>query len=385
MRCYICDFAGLRGIENGVIRFNNVKVPVENVVGGVGSGLKLALSTLNDGRLSIPAMSVSGSYAIAEFTNSWAKSRKQWGRPVGLHEPGAEKVAYINACAYAMDCLSQYCAQLSDANTVDIRMEAAAAKLWSTEECWKLIDKAIQLRGGRGYETQSSVEARGEQGFPFERAMRDMRVNRILEGATEIMHLFLAREALDPHFEKAGPLLKRTSMGEKFSALVNCALFYPLWYLGLWLGTLISFVRPYPGFHSKLAPHLRWISRYSKKLARALFHRMVFLGPKLEFKHLTLSRVVDIGVELAILGLVITRTQGQVRKGDESNVKLADYWLKHRRQYIDRMFHELSHNTDDVSSKLTKEILPESKDIESSDISSLKPQDRVFGSDLTAS
>ena len=163
-----CDFAGLRGIENGVIRFNNVKVPVENVVGGVGSGLKLALSTLNDGRLSIPAMSVSGSYAIAEFTNSWAKSRKQWGRPVGLHEPGAEKVAYINACAYAMDCLSQYCAQLSDANTVDIRMEAAAAKLWSTEECWKLIDKAIQLRGGRGYETQSSVEARGEQGFPFE-------------------------------------------------------------------------------------------------------------------------------------------------------------------------------------------------------------------------
>ena len=381
---YRCQFSGLKGIENGIIRFDKVQVPSENIIAGVGEGLKLALSTLNDGRLGIPAMSAQGSLEVAKFTNSWAKSRKQWGRAVGLHEPGAEKIAYINSAAYAMDTFSKYSAQLSDAGNVDIRMEAAAAKLWATEEFWILVDTAIQLRGGRGYETQASLEERGEPAFPYERIQRDIRVNRILEGSTEIMHLFLAREALDPHFTKAGPLLKRTSIGKKLKALAQCALYYPFWYLGLWAGSLFSFVRPFSGFDMRLASHLRWVDRKTKKMARTLFHQMVLKGPKLEFRHLTLSRIIDIGIELAIMALVAARVQSELKKGEKENLNTVLFWLKNRRLHVNDLFRKISSNTDKDSNKLSKEILARSEDLPPIKADHLKAQEKCYGSELTA-
>jgi hypothetical protein len=383
-----CEFMGLKGIYNGLIRFNNVKVPKENVVGEVGRGLKLALATLNDGRLSIPALSAAASRDVTEFCNKWAKSRVQWGRQIGRHEPGAQKVAYMNASTYAMETLSGYTAQLSDSGDVDIRMEASTAKLWVTEEFWKVLDLGMQLRGGRGYETDRSLERRGESSFPIERWMRDTRVNRILEGSTEIMHLFLAREALDPHFKNAGPLLSKSSAGDKLKALGYCAAFYPVWYLKLWLGSLFSWFKPFAGFEGSFKPHLRWINRRTKKLARALFHQMIRQGPKLEYKQLILARVIDIGIELATMSLVAARAQKEASQGDRSNVQTALYWLESRRLVVDQLFREISHNDDKAATSLAKSILESAEELpqpEKGKHPELKPLERKFGKQLTGS
>ena len=376
------EFMGLRGIENGVIRFDQVKVPKENVIGDVGQGLKLALATLNDGRLSIPAISASGGQVIASTSNTWAKSRSQWGKAVGYHEPGAEKVAYINACAYAIDTFSYYCAQLSDSQTVDIRMEAAASKLWCTEELWKVVDTAIQLRGGRGYETKASLEKRGETGVPLERVMRDIRVNRILEGSSEIMHLFLAREALDTHFKKAGVLLSKASLKEKWHALLACVRFYPLWYIKLCLGLVFGSMTSYSNYDPSFRGSLKWISKTGKKLALTLFHKMLFLGPKLEFKQLTLSRIIDIGIELSVLTLVLSRVNKEMKNGDNKHQKLAIFWSKQRQMVVNNLFKELNKNTDDDAVTFTKELLKNTEILSKPSSDHLKPISRLYGKDL---
>ena len=377
-----CEFLGIRAIENGLIRFTNVKVPSENIIWGEGKGLRLALTTLNDGRLGIPAVAARVCRELAQYGAAWAKSRFQWGKHIGEHEECADMLADIGGGAYAMQALSDYCGSLSDGGGRDLRMEAATAKLYNTERFWQLTDRALQLRGGRGFEVESSLKARGEAPFPIERALRDARINRIVEGTTEVMHLFLAREALDKHLRMAGPLLGRASMGEKLKTLVKCAGFYPVWYTKLWLGGL---VKSFGRFDQRLAKHLRFVERNTRKMARTLFHAMILNGPKLETKQKTLARLVDLGAELAVMCLVASRLQTSLDKGDDSDLELGLYHLEAATYRVEQLFWALKHNTDarvhGVAKKLMDGVdaLPEY--VTSPD---LEPLPRERGSDLTS-
>jgi len=377
-------FMGIRAIENGVIRFTNVKVPADNLLWGEGKGLRLALTTLNDGRLGIPAIAASGVGHAAAFAARWGKSRYQWGKNVGEHEAGADKLARITSGAYAMDSFAKYGAALSDRGDTDIRMEAAAAKLFNSERAWEVLDTAMQFRGGRGYETDTSLEARGEFSAPLERGMRDSRINRIVEGTTDVMHLFLAREALDKHLRLAGPLLSpKTPIGTKLSTLVKCAAFYSIWLPKLLLGGLWA---SFPGFEGELKNHIRWVDSRSRKLARTLFFQMVMQGPKLEMRQLILGRVVDLGVELGVMALVASRAQTELKAGNTQNLQTALFFLKTSRQKVDSLFAAIGRNNDKEARALAKELmeraepLPEPKPMGEF----LSPQAREFGSDMTS-
>ncbi|HCP46922.1 MAG TPA: hypothetical protein DIU15_12825 [Deltaproteobacteria bacterium] len=377
-------FMGIRAIENGVIRFTDVKVPVENLLWGEGKGLRLALTTLNDGRLGIPAITASGARNIADFSARWGKSRYQWGKFVGEHEAGADKLARLTSGAYAMESFAQYGAALSDRGDTDIRMEAAAAKLFNSEKAWELMDTAMQFRGGRGYETDVSLEKRGEFAVPLERGLRDARINRIVEGTTDVMHLFLAREALDKHLRLAGPLLSpKTPIGTKVATLVKCAAFYSTWLPKLMLGGLWA---SYPGFEGELKKHIRWVNSRSRKLARTLFFQMVIQGPKLEMRQLVLGRIVDLGVELGVMALVASRAQTELKAGDSSNLKTALHFLSTAREKVDGLFAAIGNNSDKEARALARELmeqadaLPEPKAM--GEI--LTPQPREFGSDMTS-
>jgi len=380
-----CRFLGIRAIENGLIRFRNVNVPAKNVILGEGKGLKLALTTLNDGRLGIPAVAAFVSKDVLDFSASWAKSRVQWGKAVGMHEAGAQKLADIAGQTYAMETLALYGAALSDRHNVDIRMEAATAKMWNSERSWEVADTAFQLRGGRGFETEKSVEDRGEVGFPMERVLRDTRINRIVEGTTDVMHLFIAREALDGHLRNAGGLFKKgATLLDKVKTIGKCALIYPQWYLKNIFGSIFD---RFFKFDDQLAQQLNWTERNTRRLALTLFHQMLLRGPKLEMRQLILARLVDIGAELAVMSLVAARLQTEKDRKDPNfahNMTVMEHFFKSRRAVVDRLFSEVWDNADLEATSAANAVMERAEMLSQRGEVELPAIERKFCSDYTS-
>jgi alkylation response protein AidB-like acyl-CoA dehydrogenase len=310
-----CHFMGLRALYNGVIRFTDVKVPREAILGGEGRGLKVALTTLNTGRLTIPAACAGLMKRCLGYASEWSNAREQWGVPIGKHAAIADKISRLATDIFTCESMVLLTAAIVDRDpAADIRLEAAMCKLWGSEAAWRAVDETMQIRGGRGYETAQSLAARGEPVVPVERMMRDCRINLIFEGSSEIMRLFLAREALDPHLKVAGAVLdSRLPAGRRIRAAMTAAGFYVRWYPGLFLP------RGAPaGFTPAFRPVLGYVARMSRRLARTLFHAMAANGPKLERKQILLGRIVDIGTELFALTASVLRAEALLRQGDEA-------------------------------------------------------------------
>ena len=351
-----CTFLGLHGIQNGVIRFNNVKVPRENIILGEGEGLKLALVTLNTGRLTLPAASTGIGKWCLNVARQWSTKRHQWGSAIGEHEAVALKLSYIASHTFAMDAVTWLTSAMADDKHRDIRLEAAIAKFFCTEVCWQIVDTTLQIRGGQGYETSRSLAGRGVDFWPVERALRDVRINRIIEGTTDIMHLFIAREALDPHLSKIKPLLSsKVPVNVKIQAALKMAGFYAVWYPPLWMpsiaGDAVSSM-PQP-----LNEHMVYVQGASKKLARETFHEMSKYQQKLESKQSILNRIVDIGTELFAISAVCSYAAMLVKDGQANAVDLADSFCCDARKRIEVSFKEGADNTDRQNLKIAKKIL----------------------------
>ena len=350
-----CRFMGLKAIENGVIRFTNVRVPRENILWGEGKGLKLALVTLNTGRLSLPASTVGGAKALIRVVREWANERVQWGQPIGKHDAIANKIGRMTAETFAMEAVAELSTALYEQGGYDIRLEAAIAKLWNTETGWRLVDDALQIRGGRGYETADSLKARGEKPIPVERAMRDFRINLIFEGTSEIMRLFIAREAVDKHFDTAFPIVNPDStLAQRLKALGSALPFYAGWYPSRWLSALKP--ASYGGF-GPVANHLRFVDRMTNRLGRSLFHAMVRFGPKLERRQMVLFRAVDIGADLYAMAASCVRARMLAERGQREAYRLADVFCREARRRVRRNFADLYGKNDRALYRLAQEVL----------------------------
>src|ERR1035437_6644463 len=347
-------FMGLKAIENGWLSFTNVKVPVENVLWGEGKGLKLALITLNTGRLTIPASVLGGAKALIKAIRAWSMERVQWGQPIGKHEAVAQKIARMVSNTFAMEAVALLSTALYEKGGYDIRLEAAIAKMWNTEAAWRGVDDALQIRGGRGYETADSLRARGEKAIPVERMMRDSRINLIFEGSSEIMRLFIAREAVDAHFALAFPIVApESSFSTRIKAAVKAAPFYLTWYPARWIPSFKSY-----GDFGKLAGHMRFADRTTRRLGRSLFHAMVRFGPKLERKQMVLFRAVDIGAELFAMAASCARAQMLATKRNQPEaIQLADAFCVEARERIAVLFGSLYGPHDEQLYKLAMSVL----------------------------
>lgn len=349
------EFLGLRGLENSVTRFHDVFVPEQNVIGGLGKGLRIALTTLNTGRLSLPAMCVGAGKRSLVIAREWSAARVQWGRPVGQHEAVAKKVAFIAATTYAMESMLDLCCLIADDESNDIRIEAALIKLFASEMAWLIADELIQIRGGRGYEKGDSLAARGERGAEAEQILRDLRINRIFEGSTEIMHLLIAREAVDAHLSVAGDIVDpEAGLGRKARAGARAGAFY-----ARWLPTLAVGRGQVPTGYAEFGPlaaHLRYVERASRKLARSTFYAMSRWQGRLERKQGFLGRVVDIGAELFAMSAVCVRARAERRDRPEG-VELADAFCRQARLRAEAHFAALWDNTDSIDARLARRVL----------------------------
>jgi alkylation response protein AidB-like acyl-CoA dehydrogenase len=342
-------FMGQRGIENGVTLFQDVFVPKENVIGGEGLGLKIALATLNTGRLSLPAICAGTAKYTLKISREWSAERVQWGHPIHKHDAIAQKIAFIAGTAFALEAMLEISSRLADEKRNDVRIEAALAKLYSSEMAWLAADEMIQIRGGRGFETAESLRARGERPVPAEQVLRDLRINRIFEGSSEIMRLLIAREAVDQHLQVAGDIIDpEAELKDKAKAGLAAGKFYGKWFPTLAVG---AGQKPtsFDEFGS-LAGHLRFAERSSRKLARSTFYAMARWQGALEKKQSFLGRIVDIGCELFAItaSCVHARTLADDDPSKaESAYELADLFCAQARRRIDRLFHDLWANDDD--------------------------------------
>ncbi|WP_255955740.1 acyl-CoA dehydrogenase family protein [Streptomyces odontomachi] len=372
-------FMGLRGIENGVTRFHQVRVPAANRIGPEGAGLKIALTTLNTGRLSLPAMCSGAGKWCLKIAREWSGAREQWGKPVAHHEAVGAKIAFIAATSFALEAVLDLSSQMADEDRNDIRIEAALAKLYGSEMAWLMADELVQIRGGRGFETAASLAARGERAVPAEQMLRDLRINRIFEGSTEIMHLLIAREAVDAHLSVAGDLIDpEKSLSDKARAGAKAGGFYARWLPKLVAGPgqlPVSYgdfrppvarhrpskeaIRAPGSGHADLSVHLRYVERSARKLARCTFYAMSRWQGRMESKQGFLGRIVDIGAELFAMSAACVRAE-RLRSQDDHGreaYQLADVFCRQARIRADELFARLWTNTDTADRALVKGVL----------------------------
>ncbi|MEV7615262.1 acyl-CoA dehydrogenase family protein [Streptomyces sp. NPDC089799] len=356
-------FMGLRGLENGVTRFHKVRVPAANRIGPEGAGLKIALTTLNTGRLSLPAMCVGAGKWCLKIAREWSAVREQWGRPVAKHEAVGAKISFIAATTFALEAVVDLASQMADEDRNDIRIEAALAKLYGSEMACLMADELVQIRGGRGFETAESLAARGERAVPAEQLLRDLRINRIFEGSTEIMHLLIAREAVDAHLSVAGDLIDPDKdLGDKARAGARAAGFYARWLPKLAAGpghVPTSYREFHPRGHTDLSVHLRYVERTARKLARSTFYAMSRWQGRMETKQGFLGRVVDIGAELFAMSAACVRAEHLRVSGDHGReaYQLADAFCRQSRLRVEELFGRLWSNTDDLDRKVVAGVL----------------------------
>ncbi len=259
---------------------------------------------------------------------------------------------------FAMESMTLLTSALVDRKQSDIRIEAAMCKMWCSETAWRIVDETMATRGGRGYETAASLKARGEDPVPVERFMRDCRINMIFEGSSEIMRLFIAREALDPHLKTVGEAMNpKASLGKRILAGSKAGLFYAGWYPRQWL----SVIPPSPfGMHPVLLRHANYAAKTAHILARKLFHAMIKHGLKLENEQTLLNRYVDIGTELFAITASCSRAQSLIDENvqDQKDLLfLADYFCRQSRQQISEYCRGISHNNDRQGYQLAQHVL----------------------------
>ncbi len=352
-----CEFMGLGGIYNGLLKFNNVKIPVENRLGDEGRGLAIALATINVGRLTLPAACTGGAKQCLHMARQWGTERVQWGMPIGLHEAGREKIAYIASTTFAMEAVTWLTSQWADQGKADIRIEAAMAKLFCTEALWKIADLTLQLRGGRGYEKARSLAARGDTPYPIERVLRDCRINTILEGSSEIMRLFLAREAMDPHLKKLGFLLSgKTPPGKLLVEVPKVTGQYAWWYLKQLFRPLRTSSYKDMGI---LATHFSFIERTAPRLARNIFYYMARYRQGLEHKQMLLGRLMEIGTDLFVMAATCSFaiSQSQKQGGSKAPLDLADFFCQVASRRVRKLFTSLSYNDDKLMDKIAERVI----------------------------
>jgi len=342
-----CQFEGCRGIENAHMTFTDVRIPVDNVIGQIGDGLKYAFAILNVGRaISVPALCLGMAKQAWQPTLDRANSRVTFQKPIGERHTQMARAGHMAATLFSMEALSSLVWHMADQKTYDIRMEAAIAKISCSEKTIQFLKNAQIIFGGMGYETADSKRARGEPAFPIEQLVRDIEMARIVEGATDVLRPFVAREALNPHLERAAKYLDDTiSGGERTREFINLIKGYLPRYWEQWKR------KPLPPRqamqHPQVRHQLRYAEQASRRLARTILYILARHREALRDDQGRQNRIEAVGEEILTIAATVLYAESQDRNHGEHNVwDLANEVFQTARKRIDRLIPEIIHNDD---------------------------------------
>lgn len=363
-------FLGMHGIFNGVLRFHQVAVGADDLIGGEGMGFKIALQALNTGRIAIGGSCTAAAKQALSILNWWGKERKQWGRPIGEWELiGSGMLAMGAANTFAMEAVTAYAAARTSLR-LDSRLEAAVAKVFSSEGGWKIIDDTMQARGGRGYETGESLAQR-ELTTAVDRIFRDSRPNRIFEGSTQILTQWTVREGLDEYLKKGAPFFRKGMRLEKLKAAARFGWQYVRSFFSNFtvpridpdnlsvVSSHLDFIdHGVPAIYSNdpavLTKHLKFVDYSSRRLARAIIWLSAKYRDKMSVKQLTLARLYTIASELYAVTAVCSYA---IYLGYEWYVDLADLFCREAVSRVNDAFRDLWDNNDSLARKIAKKVL----------------------------
>jgi alkylation response protein AidB-like acyl-CoA dehydrogenase len=340
-------FEGVRGIYNGVPRFTNVYVPVDNRLGSEEDGLRIALATLTVGRLTLPAACLGGLKQCLAAMRWWTQTRVQWNKPIGEHNLVGEKVCRVAAYTLALDAVMTFCGAWANKKG-DLRLESAAAKIIGSEWYWEAVNELFQVRGGRGFMTAEAQRKAGEPAIPVMRMMRDARINLVWEGTSEILRIWMARESLSPYLEE-GLAILQGSASKKLGAA--------RYYAHMSLVSSLPFGRSEsadPLVRNEYARWVRFIESSSRRLARSTLMATLYHRQKLHNKQLLLQSLVNDSLWLfAMAATVWYASQPEMREKPgirelveyfcrEMESRLHPSSLRRRRQQHDTAVYRLS-------------------------------------------
>ena len=342
-----CQFEGCRGIENGHMTFENVKVPAANVIGEIGRGLKYALTILNIGRaISIPAICLGMAKQAWQPTLDRANTRYTFQKPLADRQTQQMRMGRMAADLFAMEALAQLVWHLADQHRYDIRIEAAIAKIFCSERTIHFLKDAQIIFGGMGYETAESKRLRGVPGFGIEQLVRDADMYRIGEGATDILRPFVAREGLNPHLERARNYFDESMTGRRrVQELWKLLRFYLPWYAGQWRKRALP--SRLEMLHPKVRPILRYVEEGSRRLARTIFRTMAIHREALRDDQGRQNRIETAGENLLTISATVWYAERQERTAGLPGVwELADEIVRHAHEQFEQAVRGIARNQD---------------------------------------
>ena len=345
------DKMGIRASNTTTVVFEDVQLSDEHVLGEVGQGFKAAMKILNAGRSGLGGGCVGGIKKLIQMTTRQAKERRQFGRPIGEFGLVKQKIGEMVVDAYATESVVGVVAGLSDQGYEDYAVEAAISKVFGTEALWRSADEALQVAGGNGFMRE----------FPYERIVRDVRINRIFEGTNEILRLFIALTALN----RVGIQLKELATGLKgamndpikgFGVLSDYALKHASIRTGL-VGEKRSFTRLHPalaeigGHYEGLVREVAWVA--DRELRR--------YGKEIIGKQFVSKRIAEVLIDLFVTACVLSRATASLEKlgekGAAHELEIARVFSRAARSRIRGNLHRVDSNDDELVTSLADDAL----------------------------
>ena len=324
---------GLKGSSTVPIELQNVRVPAGNVLGERGQGFKIAVEVLNTGRTSLAAGCLGGSKVMIRLAAEHATQRRQFATRIADFEMIRGKFARMMASTYALESIVYLTSGLVDRGLPDYALEGACCKVFGTEAVWQTINDALQIAGGNGFMEE----------YPYERALRDSRINMIFEGTNEILRVLVALSGM----RDAGQDLKE----------VGKALKAPLSSLGILSDYAARKFRGYvaPGKLTKTAPELAGeaaiVAKYVGAVSNILERVLRKHGKKIiekEYQQERLANVVmDLYACLAVLSRATLALEKRGREKAQEEVRLARAFVQSAKYRIVGQLKEMGRNVND--------------------------------------